>query len=178
MARRPSHGLRLVLAGVCTLLGACASDDGEEAAALMRHALASTQASLAATGVQPAPASAPAPVPAAAVPPPSIPRPGAPRRRGSAPPSAAAALVGVTAEQLQRMLGEPSIRRPEGTAEVWLYEAPACRLDVILHAEGGSLVVGHAAARALGSGESLTESACLAAIAAAPAPPPWTASRG
>ncbi|WP_255569247.1 hypothetical protein [Roseomonas alba] len=140
----------------------------------MRHALASTQASLAITGARPAPA--PPPASTAAMPPPSIPRPGAPRQRGSAPPSVAAALLGVTADQLQRMLGEPSIRRPEGAAEIWLYEAPACRLDVILHAEGSSLFVGHAAARALGSGESVTESACLSAIAAAPAPPPWTTS--
>ena len=69
------------------------------------------------------------------------------------PPATAAALVGVTADQLRRMLGEPAIRRPEGAAEVWLYEAPACRLDVILYAEGSALVVGHAAARALGGAE-------------------------
>lgn len=139
----------------------------------MRHALASTQASLAVTGARPA---APPPI-AAAAPPPAVPRPGTPRQRGTAPPAAASALLGVTADQLRRMLGEPSIRRPEGSAEVWLYEAPACRLDVILHAEGNALVVGHAAARALGSGESVTEAACLSAIAAAPAPPPWTAPR-
>ena len=34
-----------------------------------------------------------------------------------------------------------------------------------------------AAARALGSGESVTEAACLSAVAVAPAPPPWTAPR-
>jgi hypothetical protein len=71
------------------------------------------------------------------------------------------------------MLGDPSIRRPEGAAEIWLYEAPSCRLDVILYAEGNALVVAHAAARALGAGEAVTEAACLSAIAAAPAPAPW-----
>lgn len=154
-------------------LAGCTADDGEEAAALMRHALASTQASLAATGAR----SAVPPAVAVASPPAAVPRPGAPRVRGAAPPAAASALLGVTAEQLRRMLGEPSIRRPEGAAEVWLYEAPACRLDVILHAEGNALIVGHAAARALGGGESVTEAACLSAVAVAPAPPPWTAPR-
>lgn len=159
---------------LCALVAGCAGDDGEEATALMRHALASTQASLAVAGARPEPAPA-VPATTVALPQPTLPRPGAPRQRGSAAPAAASALVGVTAAQLQRMLGEPSIRRPEGAAEVWLYEAPACRLDVILFAEGASLTVGHAAARALGSGDSVTEAACLSAIAAAPAPPAWTA---
>ncbi|MEO3470983.1 hypothetical protein AAFN86_03885 [Roseomonas sp. CAU 1739] len=151
----------------------CAPDPGETTA-LLQHALASTQASLALTGgarpaapVAAAPPAAPSPQPAWV--------PGAARPRGSAPPAAAAALVGVTADHLRRMLGEPSIRRPEGTAEVWLYEAPACRLDVILFAEGSSLVVGHAAARAVGGADGVTEAACLGAMAAAPAARPWTA---
>ena len=162
----------------CLLLltAACATDPGEEAALLMRQALATTQASLAATGLPqgaaPAAAAAPArgaaPVPAAAVP-----DPAGPRRRGNAPPAAATTLVGIRAEQLRGMLGDPSIRRPEGAAEIWLYEAPSCRLDVILYAEGNALVVAHAAARALGAGEAVTEAACLSAIAAAPAPAPW-----
>ena len=157
------------------LLG-CAPEGGEEAAALMQHALASTQASLALSG-----AARPTAPPGAAVPAPArlpiAPQPvhGAARPRGSAPPAAAAALVGATADQLRRTLGEPSIRRPEGAAEVWLYEAPACRIDVILFAEASGLVVGHAAARALGGTEGVTEAACLAAVAAAPAPGPWTA---
>ncbi len=157
----------------------CATDGGEEAAALMQHALASTRASLAMTGeARPAPAAAAQPAaasrpaaPAALQP---VPAPGAARPWGNAPPAAAAALVGVTAEQVRRMLGEPTIRRPEGAAEIWLYEAAACRLDVILYAEGAGLVVGHAAARALGGGAGLTESACLSAVAAAPASAPWT----
>ena len=155
----------------------CAPDSGEEAAALMQQALASTQASLALTGgARPAPAGntpAAARHPAASQ---TVWAHGAARPRGNAPPAAAAALVGVTADQVRRMLGEPAIRRPEGAAEVWLYEASTCRLDVILYADGPTLVVGHAAARALGgSAEGVTESACLTAIAAAPAPTPWAA---
>jgi hypothetical protein len=155
----------------------CAPDHGEEAAALMQQALASTQASLALTGGARPPTAGD--TPAAARPraaPQPIWAPAAARPRGNAPPAAAAALVGVTADQVRRMLGEPAIRRPEGAAEVWLYEASRCRLDVILYADGPTLLVGHAAARALGgSAEGVTESACLAAIAAAPAPTPWAA---
>jgi hypothetical protein len=159
----------------CALsLPGCAPDN-EEATALLQQALASTQASLALAGGARPPPPATAPTPARPTTPQPAWAPGATRPRGNAPPAAAAALVGVTAEQLRRMLGEPAIRRPEGAAEVWLYEAPTCRLDVILYAEGSSLVVGHAAARALGGAESVTESACLAAVATAPAPTPWAA---
>lgn len=154
----------------------CAPDN-EEATALLQQALASTQASLALAGGSPpsSPAAPAARAPAASVPPQPAWTPGANRPRGHAPPAAAVALVGVTADQLRRMLGEPAIRRSEGVAEVWLYEAPTCRLDVILYAEGSALVVGHAAARALGGAEGVTESACLAAVATAPAPTPWAA---
>ncbi|WP_240790080.1 hypothetical protein [Roseomonas sp. HF4] len=92
-----------------------------------------------------------------------------------APPAAAAALLGRPAAELRRMLGEPALRRPEGEAEIWLYEARDCRLDLVLYPEGGALRVAHAAARAHGAGDGVTEAACLAAIAAAPTPAPWTA---
>lgn len=165
------RGLAVPVLAVALLLGGCAPDQ-EETTAMFQQALASTQASLAlAGGTRPAsPAAAAQPRPADLQP---AWAPGAARPRGENPPATAAALVGVTADQLRRMLGEPAIRRPEGAAEVWLYEAPTCRLDVILYAEGSALVVGHAAARALGSTESLTEQACLAAVATAPAPTPW-----
>jgi hypothetical protein len=158
------------------LLLGCAADSDEEAAILMQRALASTQASLAVSGV----ARAPGPgVPATTVAAATAAQgpawtPGAPRARGAAAPAAAAALVGAPADQVRRMLGDPSIRRPEGAAEVWLYEAPTCRLDVILYGEGAALVVGHAAARALGGAAGVTEAACLAAVAGAAPPPPWS----
>lgn len=168
-------GLSAILLLPLLAFGCAPADGGEEAAALMQHALASTRASLALTGqAPPAPAATAAPT---AGPAPAQPAwaPGAARPRGSAPPTAAAALVGASAEQMRRMLGEPAIRRTEGAAEVWLYEAAGCRLDVILYAEGQRLVVGHAAARALGGAEGVTEAACLSAVAAAPAPAPWGA---
>jgi hypothetical protein len=158
--------------GLVMMLAAC-TPGHDDATALLQQALASAQASRALAGAA-GPAAPPQPQPAAGTQPA---RPATARARGSAPPATADALMGVTADQLRRMLGEPSIRRPEGPAEVWLYEAPACRLDVILFAEGAALVVGHAAARALGGADGVTESACLSAIAGAPAPTPW-ASQG
>ncbi|BDG70402.1 hypothetical protein Rmf_03310 [Roseomonas fluvialis] len=71
------------------------------------------------------------------------------------------------------MLGDPALRRAEGEAEIWLYEAPPCRLDLVLYPQGGALVVAHAAARAHGTAQGVTEATCLSAIAAAPATLPW-----
>jgi len=154
---------------------------------MMRDAVRATRAGVAAAG--PAPSGAdpriPAPRGAAAIPPSPTPagpqRPGppampsGPRQTGLAPPAAAAALIGRDPAELRRMLGDPALRRPEGEAETWLYEGPGCRLDLVLYPEGGALRVAHAAARAHGAGTAVTEAACLAAIAVAPASPPWTA---
>ncbi|MBR0673852.1 hypothetical protein GXW76_21960 [Roseomonas soli] len=68
------------------------------------------------------------------------------------------------------MLGDPALRRPEGGAEIWLYEAPNCRLDIILYPQGTGLLVAHAAARAHGAAEGVTEAACLSAIAGSSGP--------
>lgn len=81
-------------------------------------------------------------------------------------PPASAALLGAAPETLRRWLGDPSLRRPEGTAEIWLYLAPACALDIILYRTGAGLRVAHAAARANGA-DPPTEPACLDAIARA-----------
>jgi hypothetical protein len=74
-------------------------------------------------------------------------------------------------------LGEPALRRREGDAEIWLYQAADCRLDLVFYAEASHLVLTHAAARAFGS-RRLTESSCMAAIARAPNPPTWTTPGG
>jgi hypothetical protein len=174
-------GLRLALVLPLLAMG-CAADTGEEAAALMQQALFSTQASLAMAGGAPAPrggsrTAAAAPLAAAPTMPQAAPIPAAiapgPRRRGSAPPAAAAALMGRSAAQLRDMLGDPALRRAEGDAEIWLYEAPACRLDIVLYPQGGALVVAHAAARSHGAAQDMTEAACLSAIATAPSTLPW-----
>jgi hypothetical protein len=83
-------------------------------------------------------------------------------------------LKGRDPEAVISALGEPALRRREGTAEVWLYQAPDCRLDLVFYPEDERLVLAHAAARAHGA-RRLTESACMAAIARALNPQPWTA---
>lgn len=173
-------GLRALPLLSVLLLG-CVAEPGEDAAAIMRDALRSARAGVAAVGPPPA-ADRGTPDPAqsaaratAAVAPGLPPPPAGPRQPGVAPPAAAAALLGRPAAELRRMLGEPALRRPEGEAEIWLYEAPDCRLDLVLYPEGGALRVAHAVARAHGARDGVTEAACLAAIAVAPAPAPWTA---
>jgi hypothetical protein len=149
------------------LLLACAEGPDEEAVAAMQQALATARASIAATGPPAAPPpSVPAQPPSAAARLP-VAQPAGPRLRGTGAPLAAAGLIGARAEEMRRMLGEPSLRRPEGDAEIWLYEAADCRLDVVLYPERGAMVVAHAAARAQGAA-AVTEAACLASIAAYP----------
>ena len=145
------------------LLLGCAADRGADAAAMMEQALASARAS-AALSARPPAQPPPTTVQGVAFAAPGFAAP--PRQRGTAPPAAAAALVGTRAAELRRMLGEPALLRPEGDAEIWLYAAPECRLDIVLYPEGGALAVAHAAARAHGTG-AVTEAACLAAIATA-----------
>ncbi len=167
------------------LAAGCATSAEPEGAALLRDLFASSQASLAALGPPPAPAEAPAgpdrPAAAAPVggapapaPRPAVPAPDpAPLRRLATlgpPPRAAAELLGLTPEALRQRLGEPSLRRREGIAEVWLYAAEACALDLILYGESAGtrqpagLRVAHAAARAAGAAPR-TEADCLAEIA-------------
>jgi hypothetical protein len=93
------------------------------------------------------------------------PRPAETGPTGSRPASAAQ-LLGAVPETLRRWLGEPNLRRPEGPAEIWLYTAEDCALDIILYREGGSLRVANAAARASGA-RSQTEAACLHQLSAA-----------
>lgn len=155
-------GPRRALPLALLLLG-CAAEPRDDAAA-MERAFASARAGLVPAPLPAAPspailprAGAPAPLPAAM-----------PRARGAGAPSTAAALVGSRAEEMRRMMGEPALRRAEGEAEIWLYEAPDCRLDVVLYPAAGALSVAHAAARAHGTA-AVTEAACLAAVARAPA---------
>lgn len=145
----------------------------------LRSSLDASRASLRAIqGDRPATAApalpAPAPSPVAAAPPgPPAPPPPPPRRAGGAPPAAAGELLQQSAETVRAVLGAPSLRRAEGpAAEIWLYEAPRCRLDLILYREaGGALRVAHAQARSAGMAP-VTEAECLGDIAGGRATPP------
>ena len=154
------------------LTPACRNSDAEGATLGLEQALRDTRASLAAIGLPSAPDAPQAERPAPLPPPPSS--ASAPRRQGANPPAAANALQGREPEAVLSALGEPALRRREGDAEIWLYQAPDCRLDLVFYPEASRLVLTHAAARAFGA-RRLTESACMAGIARAPNPPPWTA---
>lgn len=161
--------IRLLLLLTACPLGACANAAEQEASAL-RLALESGRASLAAAApVQPMAASFATAAPA---------EPVTHQPAGNAP-ALAHHLLGLEPDTLRRRLGEPSLRRAEGTAEVWLYAGPACALDLVLYPASGRLRVAHASARASGA-EPRTEAHCLQELAtgpAAPAPAP-TADRG
>jgi len=90
-------------------------------------------------------------------------------------PAAARELLGAGPEALRRWLGEPNLRRTEGAAEVWLYTASACALDLVLYPQRDGLRVAHAAARASGA-EARTEAACLRELAALPGQRPIPAA--
>jgi hypothetical protein len=155
------------------LLNTACRQSGAEGAALgLEQALRDTKASLTALGAPDTAVSR-----RADPPPPPPPNASTPRRMGANPPAAASALHGQEPEAVISALGEPALRRREGEAEIWLYQAPDCRLDLVFYAEASRLVLAHAAARAHGS-QRLTESACMAAVARAPNPPPWTAPGG
>ncbi|MDO9710320.1 hypothetical protein [Paracraurococcus lichenis] len=149
--------LLLLLAAGCTA-------PAEREAAALQAAMDTGRAGLAAIALPDLP-----PAPAAVPPPPQSP----PRarlldiRHVPARPTEAAQLLGAGPEALRRWLGEPSLRRAEGDAEVWLYAAEACALDLVLYPAGGGLRVAHAAARANGAAPR-TEAACLSEIAAPP----------
>ena len=150
----------------------CRKAEAEGATVGLEQALRDTKASLAAIGAPPATEAAPVASSASLPAPPSS--DSEPRRLGVSPPAAAATLQGREPEAVISALGEPALRRREGAAEVWLYQAPDCRLDLVFYPEDARLVLAHAAARSFGA-RRLTESACIATIARAPNPPPWTA---
>ncbi|WP_426954835.1 hypothetical protein [Muricoccus radiodurans] len=131
------------------LLAACVSTSRDQAASVLAEVLASHQASIAGLN---APSTPPAPAE------------GAPRPTGRAP-GAVAALLGQTPDGVLGTLGRPTLRRPEGTAEIWLYQGQNCAVDVILYRAGNAGPrVAWAAARASGT-ESRTEAACLREVA-------------
>ena len=86
------------------------------------------------------------------------------------PPPRAADLLDADPTEVLRALGPPDLRRPEGSAEVWLYDAPdRCRLDVVFYGlpggPPGERRVAHVAIRLVPPQPPGDEAACLAAIA-------------
>ena len=144
----------LLLLGPPLLLASCAPAGADRAASqVLEEVLESHRASLA--GLQAPP---PQPGPGAG---------GAGPRRGASShaPGSVAALLGQTPDAVLSALGPPTRRRPEGQAEIWLYQGAHCALDVVLYREASSTRVAWAAARAAGT-ETRTEARCLAELVA------------
>jgi hypothetical protein len=168
-----------------SLLAACAAQDPADPALLLRDALASHQASL--SGIAPRPVaaggegSAPSLVQPAAT---GFAAPAAGSRAGANPaglPAMAGQVVGQGPEAVTAWFGEPRLRREEGSAEIWHYQAEQCHLDLVFYRDdapagtaggrdeapagtAGGLRVAFAAARAVGTARR-GETACLRDIA-------------
>ncbi|MFM2147847.1 MAG: hypothetical protein RLZZ187_153 [Pseudomonadota bacterium] len=144
---------RAVLLIAVLLPAACAQPASQDGDAALQGALASHQASLGAiTGQTGAAARA---IPSGPV------------------PAQANQLVGQTPEAVLHWLGPPRLRRAEGSAEIWHYQASQCHLDLVLYPEPGvqpGLRVAFAAARAIGAARR-AEAACLRDIARGAAAP-------
>lgn len=179
MSRRALHlgpiSAASLAVAVLLLTPACRKSEAEGATLGLEQALRDTRASLAALGLPSTPETPQTERPAPLPPPPTS--ASSPRRQGASPPTTAVALKGQMSDAVISALGEPALRRREGDAEIWLYQAPDCRLDLVFYGEASRLVLTHAAARAFGA-RRLTESACMDAVARAPNPPPWTAPGG
>ncbi|MGG5821285.1 hypothetical protein [Falsiroseomonas sp. HW251] len=157
--------MKRLLLPVLLLLPAACAEVHSDAAQLLEEVMQANQASAEA-------APPPAATPPAALPVSQPPGGLAARRTGSGEVALASQLVGATPEILMQLLGQPRLRREEGSAEIWHYQAPQCHLDVILYpAEGArsGLRVGYAAARAEGAARR-AEAACLRDIARGAAP--------
>ncbi|MCR0985800.1 hypothetical protein [Roseomonas populi] len=126
------------------LLVGCAPPGPDRAASeVLKQVLESHRASLAGLNTAPPPRTSPV------------------TRRGA--PSGVAALLGQTREGVIAALGQPTRRRPEGEAEIWLYQGTHCALDVVLYRQSSTPRVAWAAARASGT-ETRTEAGCLSEL--------------
>jgi hypothetical protein len=145
MRRAIHRGLAPVLALAATLLlPACAAGPDHAASEVLEEVLESHRANLAGLGTKSPPRTTLV----------------ASRPSGGIAPGSVAALIGQTPDRVLATLGQPTRRRPEGDAEIWLYQGPSCALDVVLYRERNIARVAWAAARASGT-ERRTEAGCL-----------------
>jgi hypothetical protein len=153
--------MRRLLPFLLLPLAGCVAQQPSDTAQVLQEALATHQASLAGIAPRPAGAGGEGTEPATVAP--IVTRPAPP---GSVP-TLAGQLVGQAPETVTQWLGEPRLRRSEGPAEIWHYQAPQCHLDLVLYREEGAspgLRVAHASARAVGTARR-GEAACLRDIA-------------
>jgi hypothetical protein len=134
------------------LLAACSSGENGEAARSARDNHRTTLRVLGAS----APPSGPRALPVAAAMPGRLAEGPAPRQVSQ--------FMGAGPETVLSALGEPSLRREEGGASVWLYASGGCQLDIVLYPGAQGPRVAHVQARAGGLAQR-TEAACLRDIA-------------
>ncbi|MFC0408407.1 hypothetical protein [Roseomonas elaeocarpi] len=165
-----------VLSGLA--LAGCSDNSGAlpDKAALLAEVMNSYRASLQAVGSPDAPPGEAAPSDAARQAAAPL-RPVASRVPAglSSLPGGVAALNGQAANTVSQLLGQPVLRRAEGSAQIWLYTARDCQIDIVFYpgTTPNDLRVGWAAARAAGTGR-VTEDNCLREVAAAGAGRPGT----
>ncbi|MBP0495643.1 hypothetical protein [Roseomonas indoligenes] len=135
-------GLRAPLL-ILLLTGCVPSGPDRAASEVLQQVLENHRATLAGLNTEPPPRTLPA--------------------TGRGAPSGVSALLGQTREGVIAALGQPTRRRPEGEAEIWLYQGTHCALDVVLYRESSTPRVAWAAARASGT-ESRTEAGCLSEL--------------
>ncbi|MDD2875825.1 MAG: hypothetical protein PHT60_01195 [Acidiphilium sp.] len=70
-------------------------------------------------------------------------------------------LVGTSVSDLRADLGVPALQRVDGSAQVWLYDSPVCRLNIVLY-PGPSGTPQVSAAMPMPRGVS--QSACVASL--------------
>ena len=58
-------------------------------------------------------------------------------------------LIGMTSNELERLLGEPGFRRRDDPAEIWQYRGTTCLLDIFLYREKDGIKVSYVDARGL-----------------------------
>lgn len=86
------------------------------------------------TTASPPTPSAPAPSPKPApVPPPAAAQPAPQAPTASLPQPSPDQLIGLDAQGVTRLLGQPSLKRAEGPAHVWQYANRLCVLDVVMY---------------------------------------------
>ena len=78
-------------------------------------------------------------------------------------------LVGMTAQQLGGLLGQPRYLRRESPAQVWQYSDRRCILDIFLYPEQGEYRVVHVETRDPRSLSALNVGSCLNGLAVLPA---------
>jgi hypothetical protein len=79
-----------------------------------------------------------------------------------------ARLVGATPTALEAELGQPSLLRHDGPAEIWLYRSSRCAIDLILYRDPASGAPRVATADARPLGAPLSDADCLASMTGGP----------